>query len=108
MVMNAIRLAGVTPTRDGYRIVPHLPLREFSLALPRIGIASGRRQLRGYIQPEQADRIELRVKPPGRVATGRLHAWVGDHVVDHRLADGFVIFSVPAAPGVPTDWAVTW
>jgi hypothetical protein len=42
------------------------------------------------------------------VATGRLHAWVGDHVVDHRLADGFVIFSVPAAPGVPTDWAVTW
>jgi Glycosyl hydrolase 36 superfamily, catalytic domain/Glycosyltransferase family 36 len=108
MVMNAIRLAGVTPTRDGYRIVPHLPLREFSLGLPRIGIASGRRQLRGYIQPEQADRIELRVKPPGRVATGRLRAWVGDHVVNHRLADGFVIFSVPAAPGVPTDWAVTW
>jgi hypothetical protein len=29
-------------------------------------------------------------------------------VVNYRLADGFVIFGVPAAPGVPTDWAVTW
>ncbi len=108
MVMNAIRLAGVMPTKDGYRIASHLPLREFSLRLPRIGIASGRRELRGYVQAEQADRLELRVKPPGRVATGRVRAWAGDRGVPHQVADGFVVFTVPATPGAPADWAVTW
>jgi hypothetical protein len=34
MVMDAIRLAGITPTEAGYRIAPHLPFVRFSLRLP--------------------------------------------------------------------------
>ena len=35
MVMNALRLAGLTPTRDGYRIDPHLPQETLHRALSR-------------------------------------------------------------------------
>jgi hypothetical protein len=37
MVMNAIRLAGVTPVQDGYRVVPHLPSPRSRCACPKWG-----------------------------------------------------------------------
>jgi hypothetical protein len=106
MVMDAIRLVGVTPTKDGFRVAPHLPFREFSLRLPRIGVAAGRRMVRGYVVPEAAGPIELQVKVPRRAK--HVRAWAGDQLVDRRVVGGLVVFSVPATAGVPTDWAVTW
>ena len=73
--MNAIRLAGVTPTRKGYRIDPHLPFGRFKLRTTRIGVAAAGRVLRGYVRVEQAGPIELRVRVPrGRTCSDRVGA----------------------------------
>jgi hypothetical protein len=106
MVMDAIRLAGFTPTENGYRVAPHFPFRKFSLRLPRLGIASDKRVLRGYVVPERSETIELQVAVPA--ASSRVHTWAGGLSVDHQVMDGLVVFAVPAQAGMPADWAVTW
>jgi hypothetical protein len=106
MVMDAIRLAGITPTGAGYRIAPHLPFDAFSLRLPRIGVAAGPGVLRGYVRVERAGEIELRVRVPG--AAQRLRTWANGQVVRHRVAGGHAVFRLAAAEGMAADWAVTW
>ncbi|HEV7730790.1 MAG TPA: hypothetical protein VGR62_01445 [Candidatus Binatia bacterium] len=108
MVMDAIRLVGITPTRRGFRIAPHLPFRHFSLRLPQVGIASDARVLRGYVRPQQSSRIELRVERPRGAAATALRTWAGGRAVPHRLDDGFVVFAVKARRGRAGDWAITW
>ena len=102
--MDAIRLAGITPTAAGYRIAPHLPFETFSLRLPRIGVAAGPGVLRGYLRVEEEGAIELRV----RVASARkVRAYVNGGKVPHKIAGGFVVFQVSATPDAVADWAVT-
>jgi hypothetical protein len=108
MVMDAIRLAGITPTAAGYTIAPHLPFRRFSLRLPQVGIAARPRQLVGYVQPQQAGAIELSVRLPRALTARPIATWANGQMVAHTLQDGFVVFSVPAAPDSAADWAVTW
>jgi hypothetical protein len=106
MVMDAVRLAGFTPTKNGFRIAPHFPFRKFSLRLPRVGIASSKRLLRGYVVSERSEPLELEVKVPG--SPRRIRAWAGEQPVEHQVQDGLVVFTVPATAGVAADWAVTW
>ena len=107
MVMDAIRLAGITPTRAGYRIAPRFPFRRFSLRLPQIGVASETRRLRGYLRPQRAGVVQLSVElPPG--SHGHLVTWVGRRSVSHRLNGRSVAFSLPTRGRRAADWAVTW
>src|SRR4029079_7679523 len=86
MVMDAIRLAGITPTADGYRIAPHLPFETFSLRLTQIVCAAGEGMLRGYVRPVEAGEIELRVRVPKGARS--LRTWAGGRSVRHRMAGG--------------------
>ena len=106
MVMDAIRLAGITPTATGYRIAPHLPFVRFSLQLPYIGVSRSARGLRGYVRPQETDTIELRVRLPRGVDGIGVRA--SGRAVPHRQAGGLVIFRVKATAGAAADWAVTW
>ena len=106
MVMDAVRLAGVTPTERGFRIAPHLPFAPFSLRLPRVGVATSARAIRGYVVTEADGPVELEVHVP--TASGLVHAWAGTHAVPHKLGGGSVVFQVTAHTGAPADWAVTW
>ena len=108
MVMDAIRLAGITPTKRGYVIAPHLPFRRFSLRLPRVGVAADAGRLRGYVRPEQSGSLQLRVRVPAGADTTKVVTWAAGHMVDHRMAKRFAVFRVPAAAGTAADWAVTW
>jgi Glycosyl hydrolase 36 superfamily, catalytic domain/Glycosyltransferase family 36 len=108
MVMDAIRLAGITPTRRGYRIAPHLPFSRFSLRLPRISVAARSTQLRGYVRPVESGPIELRVKVPPGAATGSLAVRAGGRAVGFRLAAGSVVFRLRGRADAAADWAVTW
>jgi hypothetical protein len=108
MVMDAIRLAGVTPTATGFDIAPHLPFDGFSLRLTRIGIASEPGRYRGYVRPEGSGRIELAVHLPAGVDPATVTAWAGTTAVPLQAEGGVVRFSVRGRAGRATDWAVTW
>jgi hypothetical protein len=105
MVMGAVNLAGVTATKTGYRIVPHI--RRFSLRMPRVGVAREARRLRGYFRTEASGRLVLRVGGVPRGARG-VTAWANGRAVAQRTAQGLVVFSLPARRGRAADWAVTW
>ena len=101
MVMNALRLAGVTVGREGYRIAPHYPFDRFSLRMPRVGVASAPGVLRGYVKPESSEAgYALTV----RVPVGDVTTWVDGHVVSHTRDGASVRFAARGA----ADWAVTW
>lgn len=108
MVMNALRLAGVTPTRDGYRIAPALPFSRFALRLPRIGVARERGRLRGYVRPEAGGPVAVEVRLPAGVEAARVTAWADGRRVAHRTGDGTVTVELDARAGRAADWAVTW
>jgi hypothetical protein len=106
--MDAIRLAGITPTRRGYRIAPHLPFSRFTLRLPRIGVAARSTQLRGYVRPVESDPVELRVRVPPDVIPGSVVVWAGRRAVAFRLVAGSVVFHIRGRTDSAADWAVTW
>ena len=108
MVMDAIRLAGITPTREGFAIAPHLPFARFSLRLPQIGVASERRRMRGYVTPLEDGPVQLDVTPPATADAGTLVAWANGRTVPHAISGSAVRFSVPGSAGARSDWAITW
>ena len=103
--MNAIRLAGVTPTRDGYRIAPHLPQETFNLRFERVGVAREPGALRGYVTPERDGPIELRVRLDGG---GAPQAYANGEPVAHTVEDGYAVFTAQGSADEPLDWALVF
>jgi hypothetical protein len=100
-LFDAIKLAGVEPTADGYRVVPELPMDTFSLKLPRVGVEAAPGVLRGYVRVEQDGVLRMRVAgPAGAVAS------VGGERVASRREDGLVVFDLPASAGAAAQWEV--
>jgi hypothetical protein len=109
MVMDAIRMAGITPTRRGFDIRPHFPFAHFKLRLPRIGIASEKRRLRGYVRPERGGSLQLDVRAPASAPAGSIAAWANGRRVAHRMVGRRVVrFRIPGRAGTHSDWAITW
>ena len=107
-MFDTIKLAGIDATRDGYRIDPHLPMRTFSLRLPRAGLAYEDDRVRGYLEIERSDKLAMAVRPPDGMDVNRAVAYADGRRVAHRVADGFVRFDLPAMAGRAADWAVTF
>ncbi|MFN8160863.1 MAG: hypothetical protein U0R52_07460 [Solirubrobacterales bacterium] len=105
MVMNAVNLAGVTPTARGFRITPHL--RRFDLRLWGLGIERAAHRLRGYFRVERPGALSLGV---GGVPAGarELTAWADGRRVPHARHDGLVWLRLPARAGRAADWALVW
>ena len=91
----ATRLAGIAPTARGYRFPPRLPLRRFSLRLPRVGIEVRPGSVRGYVRPSAGGPLEIEVARPGR---GRVTAWAEGRRVPSSVRAGLVRFRLPRAP----------
>jgi hypothetical protein len=108
MVMDAIRLAGVTPTGTGYTIAPRFPFRRFSLRLPQIGVASERKRMRGYVTSRRGGSLQMRVELPSSAKRRTLRTWAGGGVVPHTLKGGSALFELATNAGRPADWAITW
>ena len=106
MVMGAINLAGITPTRAGYRIAPHLPLDRFTVRFPGVGLAGEPGLLRGYVTAVADDVLTMQVAVPPS-ATGVV-AWVGSSAVPVAVSGGTATFTLPVSAGHPADWAVAW
>ena len=108
MVMDAIRLSGITPTESGYTIAPHLPFARFSLRLPQLGIAAEAHRLRGYLTTQRTTSLRLDVTLPAGADAGSVVSWTGGRRVGHGTAHGIVSFHVHAVAGRPIAWAVVW
>jgi hypothetical protein len=108
MLMDAIRLAGITPTEEGYTIAPHLPFAHFSLRLPQIGIAAETGRLRGYLTTQRTGSLRLEVKIPAGVSAGSLASWVDGHLVRHSASRTTASFRLFAVAGRVASWALTW
>jgi Glycosyl hydrolase 36 superfamily, catalytic domain/Glycosyltransferase family 36 len=98
------RLAGIVPTARGYRFRPRLPLRRFSVRLPRVGLELRPGSVRGYLRPSAGGALRVEVARPGR---GRPAAWVAGRRVRSSTRGGLVRFRVPTRAGRATDFAVT-
>jgi hypothetical protein len=105
-LFDAIKLAGLIPTKDGYRIDPHVPSDTFSLRLPVAGVARQPGSMRGYLRPEASGPIGLSVVLPAGVAS--VAAWSGTTAVPVTVINGKARFVVAGFAGAPADWAVTW
>jgi hypothetical protein len=106
MVMDAIRLAGVTPVQDGYEVTPHLPMSTFSLRLPQVGVASAPHVLRGYVTTVSASRLVMHVALPPEAKPSLVQAYADGHAVASTISGGTVTFDLPTRASQPADWAV--
>ncbi len=107
MVMDAIRLVGVTPTESGFLVTPHLPLRRFSLRLPEIGVSSTPGLLRGYVRTQQSGTLTMKVARPASDRRGII-AFANGRRVSAAIRRGLVVFALPAHAGQSATWAVEW
>jgi hypothetical protein len=103
---DTISLAGLEPTRAGYRIDPQLPMRRFSLRLPRAGVAYAPGLARGYLRPVGSERLKMVVSLPGRWPARDVSAFVDGRRTAVRVAHGTARFELRADGGKPVDWAV--
>ena len=69
-LFDAIKLAGVTPTAAGYRIVPHLPMQTFNIRFPQVGVAQQPGTIRGYLR---AVTTNVTMQVPAEPGSGAPH-----------------------------------
>jgi Glycosyl hydrolase 36 superfamily, catalytic domain len=105
-LFTALKLAGLDPVRDGYRIDPHLPTTTFSLRLPDAGVEYGRRRARGYVRPSGHERLRMSVSLPTALRRGPVAAFVDGRRVRARRSGRTVTFELRARGGRLVDWAV--
>jgi hypothetical protein len=105
-LFDTIKLAGIEPVTDGYRISPHLPLGTFSLRLPLVGISAAPGTLRGYLRPEAGGKVRMHVAPPSGSPVGDLVAYADGRRVPATVQHGQVVFDLVTQARQAADWAV--
>jgi hypothetical protein len=106
-LFDTITLAGLHPTRAGYRIDPQLPMRSFSLRLSRAGVAYSRGLARGYLRPAGHGLLKMMVSVPAGLRPADARAFVDGREVDIRVSHGRARFALRADGGKPVDWALS-
>jgi hypothetical protein len=106
MVMNAVRLAGVSGTRDGYRIAPHLPFPRFSLRTTQVAVRSRKHELSGYVTPQMRGPVQMRVRLPAGARAVR--ALAAGRPAPVRIRRGEALFRLHGRAGAHAQWAVAW
>ncbi|MGI8609278.1 MAG: GH36-type glycosyl hydrolase domain-containing protein [Candidatus Dormibacteria bacterium] len=108
LVMNALNLGGITATKAGYDVSPHLPMATYSLRFPQVGLAVEKARMRGYVTPQAGGGVQMSVRLPPDADPASARTWANGVLVDHsNMAQG-VVFNLPTAAGAVSDWAVTW
>ena len=105
-LFDLVKLAGVEATREGYEVVPHLPMSTFDIRLPDVGLAQQAGLIRGYVRGSAAT-VTMRVAPPPGVPAGSAVAYANGAQVPDTVAGGLVQFQLKIKAGAPADWAVS-
>ena len=103
---DVIELAGLSSTESGFRIVPHLPMRTFSVRIGDAGVAQTPKTLRGYVTPQQSGTLTMQVARPPAAGHHKLFVYIGRKRIRTRMSGGLVTFTLPGTAGRPANWAV--
>ena len=106
MVMDALELAGVTPTEAGYQVSPHLPLGAFSVRFPTLGVTEKSNELAGYLAPLVTARLRLQVAVPA--GAKQVVCKVAGLTVQAAVSGRWASFWVPTERNRQVEWSVTW
>src|SRR5204863_285404 len=93
-LVDAVKLAGLEPVAGGYRVIPRVPMKTFSLRLPDVGVAAAPGVLRGYVVPGRTGALKMSVAGPAGAV-----AYADGRRVAARAHDGMVDFELPAQAG---------
>jgi hypothetical protein len=104
-----LRLAGIQPTGGGFRIAPTLPLKRFSIRLPRVGIEVRPGMMRGYVRTVTGASLRLELDPPGTRSAKSARVWI-DGEPARKLSVERGSITVRAATGGDrlVDWALRY
>jgi Glycosyl hydrolase 36 superfamily, catalytic domain/Glycosyltransferase family 36 len=105
-LFDAIKLAGIDPTADGYRIDPHLPFKRFSLRMPVVGVSYDATGARGYVRPEASGTITLHIRVPQAIRATVI-VWANGKRTARSISHGFATFRIHLTAHQPADWALT-
>ena len=103
LLWDVLKLAGIEATPAGYRLDPLLPMRRFTVRMPRIGLTWGRRGAHGYVSVLTAGRLKMNVRAPSR---GPARLRVNGRAWPSSRRGGRIIFRLPVKPGVKTSWSI--
>jgi hypothetical protein len=103
---DMLELAGISSQEHGFKIVPELPIRYFSLRLQDVGVSSQRHLMRGYVVAQATGKLAMQVAPPAGARARRSVAFAGGRRVHSVLKGGLVTFTLPVRAGRPANWAV--
>jgi hypothetical protein len=105
----ALRLAGIQPTGAGFRVAPTLPLRRFSIRLPRVGIAVRPGSMRGYVRTVSAARLRLELDPPGNASVRSARVWLdGEPARRLSVERDSITVRAPTGGDRLVDWALRY
>lgn len=103
-LFDAIKLAGVVPVSNGYRIEPNVPATKFSLRMRNVGVAYDGTTARGYIRPARGGRMTMSVEPP--ITGTACRVWVDGRPVPSRRKSGSIQFGMASRSDRTVDWAI--
>jgi hypothetical protein len=105
-LFDLLKLAGLEATRDGYEVVPHMPMSDFDVRLPQVGIARQAGLIRGYLSTSGGS-VTMRVAPPPGVTAEEAIAWANGRQVPATVVGELVQFTLATKAGKPANWAVS-
>lgn len=106
MAMNLLNLTGVTASKSGYTIDPHLPMKRFRVEFPTLGVAQTPDVIRGYFKPDVNSNVMIKVHVPWSAASASSTLRVNGKVAPGRAHGRWVQFVVHLVAGRPTNWTI--
>jgi hypothetical protein len=106
MLMDAIDVAGITPTAKGFRIASEIGGSEYSIRFDTIGMARRGDGITGYIRPVESDQLLMEVELPADAH--HAVATVAGTPVRTTVSGGVAAFRVTANANRAADWSISW
>jgi len=101
-----LKLSGIQPTKDGLTIDPKTPFEEFSIKTETIGLTYSREGVEGHVKALGDETVTIKVKLPTSLRGRGLKVVVNSILSEHRVEDGFVLFTMKLIRGEKTNWKI--
>jgi hypothetical protein len=101
-----LKLAGVTPSVEGIRFAPRLPLMRWAFNLPLTGITVTQEKVSGYYSGINDGRIKITVPIPKNVEPQEVRVYVDGTPVEFQTFNGYVSFYIEYRKNQKITWTV--